>query len=168
MSIIFGRTQDAWGTPFEPNRLVGGVSTEIESLTVQEAIEEAKRDALNNDRFLLLCSYNGNANAGRYMEFFSGIDSSIAPIYLKAPAKCLTMVLSSTANSTGTVGVFNLAVSTTVPIYTISLTGTKRTIQAGDAITPLFVLPSDSEIALRVTSGSINRPHIYFSLSAST
>ena len=166
--IIFGKTQDAWSTPFEPNRIVGGVSTDLESLTVQEAIEEAKADALNNDRFLLLCSYNGNANAGRYMEFFSGIDSSLAPIYLSAPAKCIVLVISATANSNGVIGIYNLAVSSTTPVYTLSYGNTSRAIAVGSAVAPLFNLPSNSQIALRVVSGSVNRPHIYFSLSAST
>jgi hypothetical protein len=70
--LLFSRTQDAFGTPFQPNRTpgYGGVPSEIESLTVQEAIEEVKQDAINNDRFILLASYNGNANSGRYLEFF--------------------------------------------------------------------------------------------------
>jgi len=162
--IIFGRTQDAFQTPFEPNRN----GSEIESLTVQEAIEEAKQDALNNDRFILLCSYNGNANVGRYLEFFSAIDSSIAPIFLAASAKCLTLVIAATANSNGTIGIFNLSVSSTTPVYSISYGNTARVVRVGSAIAPLFSLPANSQIALRVTSGSANRPHVYFSLSAST
>ena len=162
--IIFGRTQDAFATPFEPNRN----GSNIESLTVQEAIEEAKKDALNNDRFLLLCSYNGNANAGRYLEFFSGIDSSIAPILLYAPARCLTLVIASTANSNGVVGIFDLNVSSTVPVYTVSYGGTSRVVTIGTPLAPIFNLAGNSLLALRITSGSANRPHVYMSLSAST
>lgn len=151
-------------TPFEPNRN----GSEIESLNVQDAIEEVKQDALNNDRFILLCSYNGNANTGRYLEFFSGIDSSIAPIFLSAPAKCITFIFASTANSTCSLGIFDLNISSTVPIHTINLNNQTRNSQIGSATAPLFLTGANSRIALRIISGSANRPHVYFTLSAST
>jgi hypothetical protein len=170
MTVLFGRTQEAIDTPFTPNRNpgFGGVPSEIESTNVQDAIEEAKLDALNNDRFLVLGSYNGNANVGRYVEFFPAISSFDAPIFLAASARCLSLVISATANTTATLGVFNLAVSSTVPIYSATYNGTTRTSFIGSPASPLFSVPSNAQLAIRVTSGSASKPYLQISLSAST
>ena len=67
--ILFGRTQLAVQTPFEPNRNPqwGGSAgpSGIVSIDVQSAIEEVKAQAFANDRFLVLPNYGGNANTGR-------------------------------------------------------------------------------------------------------
>lgn len=170
MTVIFGRTQSASDTPFEPNRVngFGGVPSEIESDNVQDAIEEAKQDAINNDRFLVLGSFGGNANAGRYLGFFPSLSSFESPIFLAAPARCLSLVISATANTTATIGIFNLAVSSTIPLFSATYNGTRRTIFLGSPVSPLFAIPSNAELAIRVTAGSASKPYLQISLSAST
>lgn len=170
MTIIFGRTQNALETPFEPNRNpgFGGTPSEIESNNVQDAIEEAKNDALNNDRYIILCSYGGNANAGRTLEAFPGITMIEAPIYLPVSSKLLTTIVGATANGTATVGFFNRAVSTTVPVFSVTLTAQRRRIIVAPPALPLAVFPAGAELEVRVTSGSLSKPHVYFFLSAAT
>lgn len=170
MTILFGRTQSASDTPFEPNRNpgFGGVPSEISSNNVQDAIEEAKLDALNNDRFILLCSYNGNANVGRYLEFFPNIDSLTAPIFLAASSRCLSLVIASSALHTASIGFFDLNISTVTPIYTASYVNQQRVVFIGSPSSPLFNVSANAQLAVRITANSVNRPHVYFSLSAST
>lgn len=167
MTILFGRTQDAYDTPFDNTNPLA-ISAGIESDNTFDAIIEAKNDALNNDRFLLLCAYNGNANTGRYLEFFPGIDSSIAPILLSAPSKCLSLVIASTATHTASIGFFNLTVSSVTPVYTANFVAQQRAVFIGTPDIPLFSLPTNALLAVRITANSVNRPHVYFSLSAST
>lgn len=168
--ILFGRTQTAIQTPFEPNRNpgFGGVPSEIESTDVQNAIEEAKQDALSNDRYVLLCSYGGNANTGRYLEFFPSIDSSLAPIYLPVQTKLLSIVASTTSNSNAVIGFFNLTVSSTVPVYTVNMNGTMRQTLVTGPGTPFYVFPAGSQVAVKIDTGAANKPYIYFFLGAST
>lgn len=169
MTILFGRTQAALDTPFEPNRNpgFGGVPSELQSDNVQDAIEEAKQDALNNDRFILLTSYNGNANAGRWLEFFPGIDSSIAPILYPATARVIDIVAATTApNATCTIEFVNIV--TNVVLFTLTFTNVKRVNLDGSPTSPLFTIPANTQLGIRVGSGSINRPHMYFYSSAAT
>lgn len=154
----------AQSVPFQPNRN----GSDIEALNVQDAIEEAKLDAINNDRFILLCSYNGNANTGRYFEFFPGIDSSIAPISLVASARCLSVTVGASSNSNATVGFYDLNVSSTTPIYTINMQNQSKRFLVGSPLLPLFVSQANANIAVRVVSGSISKPYMFFTLSANT
>jgi hypothetical protein len=169
-SIIFGRTQQAIETPFIPNRNpgFGGVPSDIEADNVQDAIEEAKLDALSNDRYIVLASYGGNANSGRSLEAFPGIDMSQAPIFIPAASKLVSVVLGATANSTGTVSFYNRVVSTTIPFYSISLISETRKIASSTPLIPLAIIPAGAEIEIRVSSGSVSKPYIYFFLSAAT
>lgn len=159
----------AQSVPFEPNRnpQYGGNAgpSDIQSTNVQDAIEEAKADALANDRFMLLCSYGGNSNIGRYLEFFAGQASDISPIYLTAQTRLLAVTLqTSAANANCTLGFFDLNVSNTVPVYSISLNG-KRIQQNG---TTLATFAAGALMAVRVTAGSINQPTMQITFSAST
>lgn len=170
MTILFGRTQNALETPFEPNRSpgYGGTPSEIESDNVQDAIEEAKNDALNNDRYIILCSYGGNASTGRSLEAFPSLPMSEAPIFLPVASKLLTLVIGASAASTVTVSFFNRAVSTTVPVYSTSLTAQTRKVVLGTPALPLAVFNASTELEVRITAGSANKPHVYFFLSAAT
>lgn len=164
-NILFGRTQSALQTPFDATD-AEAIAAGISSTDAFHAICEAKNDAISNDRFFLLSSYGGNANVGRYLEFFPNIDSSIAPIFMAASTRAIQAVLESTAASTGTVGFFDLNVSSVTPVYSISLTAATRNVQLG---TPyLFTFAASAQIALRVTSGSINQPRCYFVLNTNT
>jgi hypothetical protein len=170
-NIVFGRTQNALDTPFIPNRnpQFNGLAgpSDIESTDVQSAIEEVKADALANDRFLILGYYGGNSNVGRYLEFFPNQDSLSSPLFFTASARILSVSLQTTsASATCNVGIFDINVSTTIPVYTIVMTAQKRVQYVG---TPaLATLGVNSLIALRVTSGSINSPTLQITLSAST
>ena len=160
--ILFGRTQEAINTPFD-NSTNGFTSTEVQS-----AIEEAVVIAVSNDRFPIFFEYGGNANNGRYLEIFPGIDSQEAPFYTNTPARVITIVCATTAGSSNAdIGFFDLAVSDTVPLYTLDYAGNKRKIDAGTPATPLFTIPATGELAVRVTQGSVNKPHCYVVLSSS-
>lgn len=170
MSIIFGRTQQAIQTPFEPNRnpQYGGNPgpSGIVSQEVQSAIEEIKAQAFANDRFLILPNYGGNANVGRYLEFFTGQSSDVSPLFFTASANLLTVTLQTTAASaTCNMGIFDLNVSSVTPVYTVVMNNQKRVQFTGS---PLATISPNSLIAIRVTSGSINTPTMQLTLSAST
>lgn len=161
-------TQVALSTPFEPNRNpgFGGVASGLQSTDVQNAIEEAKADAIANDLFLILPRYGGNANTGRYLEFYAGISSDIGPLYFSSSTNLLATVLQTTAaTATCNMGVFDLNVSSVTPVYTVVMTAQKRVQYIGS---PLAVFAAGSLIALQITSGSINTPICQLTLSAAT
>jgi hypothetical protein len=160
-------TPVAISVPFEPNRNPSANGTSgasgLVSTDVQNAIEEAKADALANDRFLLLPNYGGNANSGRYLEIFPNQSSLDSPIFSPTGMNILSVVLQTTSNnSTCNVGIFDLSISSVVPVYTIVMTAQKRVSYVG---TPLATLGANCLLAVQVISGSINQPtlQIFFS-----
>lgn len=157
----------AQAIPFEPNRNpgYGGVPSDLESENVQDAIEEAKQDAIANDRFLILGFYGGSANTGRYLEFFSSTSSDVSPIFIAVTSRLLSATFQTrAAKATCTIGFFDLNVSSVTPVYSLSLNNAKRAQAVG---TPLAVFQAGALIAIRVTAGSINTPTLQFTLSAS-
>ena len=164
-------TPVALSVPFEPNRNpgFGGVASELQSDNVQDAIEEAKQDAINNDRFILLASYGGNANAGRYLEFFNGINSSDAPILYSAEARVIDIIAATTANNaTCTIQFLDIAPITPIVLYTLTFTAQKMVFADGTPLAPLFIVPANTQLAIRIGTGSIAKPHLYLYSSAST
>lgn len=164
-------TPVAISIPFEPNRNPqwngNAGPSGLESTDVQSAIEEAKADALANDRFLLLPNFGGNANTGRYLEIFPNQASDTSPIFSSAGLRILSVVLQTTAaNTTCTVGIFDINVSTVVPVYSVVMVAQKRVEYIGS---PLATLSANCQLAVRVTSGSINTPsmQIFFSTATS-
>lgn len=163
----FATTQVAFSTPFEsePERPNG-----FQSKNVQEAIEEALALAIANDRFLVLAQYNGNANTGRLLEFFSGIDSGDAPLVLGVVAvNVVNIVSTTTANSSNaTIGFYNLNVDPGLinPIYTLDMNGQKSKIDAGTAVAPLFMVPANALLVVKVDSSSIQKPHMQIVFSS--
>lgn len=154
-------TPVAISTPFEPlrNPGFGGLPQTFVSTNVQDAIEEAFSLAIANDRFLVLNSYGGNANVGRYLEFYPSQASDVAPIYLVNAAKIISVTMQTTAaNATCNIGIFDLNVSSVTPLYTIVMAAQKRVSYSGTALLPLAVASPGALLALRVTSGSINTP----------
>lgn len=147
----------AWTVPFEsePERNNGLVSK-----TVQEAIEEVKGLAESNERFLVLPQYNGNANTGRYLEFFAGIDSSDAPLVFASAASIISIICSTTSpSSDATLGFYNLFADpgATTPLYTLDMNNQKTKIDTG---LPLFIIPTNGLLAVKVDSASILKPHV--------
>ena len=164
-------TPVAISVPFEPNRNPqwgGNVGPSgIESVDVQSAIEEAKADALANDRFVLLSHYGGNANVGRYTEWYPNEASDISPVYFAVTTRLLNVTCQTTAaNATCTIGFFDLNVSSVVPVYSFSMAANKRVNFIGAPTLATFA--AGCLIAVRVTVGSINTPEIQVTLSSST
>lgn len=164
-------TPVALSIPFEPLRTPGynGIDSTLEALNVQDAIEEAKLDAFNNDRYAVFGSYNGNAITGRYLEFFPGISSNEVPILIPVQTRLLDVVFQSPANSTATLGFFDLAVSAITPFFTISLVNSRvATAIIADPNFPNGVIAANGELAIRITAGNVSKPITYFLLSAAT
>lgn len=164
-------TPVALSVPFEPNRdpHANGQpgSSGLESTDVQNAIEEAKQDSLDNDRYGFLAHYGGNAGAGRYLEFFTQEASDVSPIYVSAAARLRSVTCQTTAaNATCTIGFFDLNVSAVTPVYSFNMTAQKRVAFVGSPNLGLF--PANALIAIKVISGSINTPEIVFFLSSSS
>lgn len=99
-------------------------------------------------------SYNGNANTGRYLEIYPKEASEDAPYIVVFSSAIVAVSLGATSVSTGTVGIFETGDLVT-PIQSISLAN-----QAVNTLTGLFVtLAAGNQVAMRVTSGSISKPH---------
>lgn len=164
-------TPVAISVPFEPNRNPQWNNTVgpsgIQSVNVQDAIEEAKADALANDRYLVLGHYGGNSNVGRYLEWYPNEASDVSPIFLIAGSNILNVTCQTTAaNATCTVGVFDLNVSSVTPIYSFSMVAQKRVSFIGAPTLATFA--AGALVAVRITAGSINSPEMQLTLSAST
>lgn len=164
-------TPVAVSVPFEPNRnpQYGGNAgpSSIVSTDVQSAIEEVKTIAIGNDRWTIVASYGGNANTGRYLEIFPGTDSLTIPIFFPTVTKLIAVVIQSTDSPTGTISWYDLNVSSTVPVYSLSLVGTGINSQVGTSASPLYTFPAGAKMAVKISAGSINKPSTYFYLSSS-
>lgn len=159
-------TPVAKSVPFEsePERSNG-----FQSKDVQEAIEEALALAISNDRYLVLCDYNGNANNGRLLEFFSGIDSYDAPLHFNGDTLISSIICSTTANNSGaTLEFFDKFADPNLlsPLYSFSMGGQKTQEIIGSPIAPLFTIPSTGELVVRVRSGNIQKPHMQIIFSS--
>ena len=157
-------TPVAESVPFqsEPDRHNGFTSKEVQS-----AIEEALALAISNDVFMTFAQYGGNANKGRHLEWYYGIDSEDAPLYFPKGSNVITIVASAVSTSSGILGFFDNTISSTIPLYTVDYNGNKRVYVEGTAINPLFVVDAGGEIEVRVVSGSISKPHIQVVFSSS-
>ena len=134
------------------------------SLNVQDAIEESAAVTTSKSRYVLLASYGGNASTGRNLEFFPGQGSNTAPIFLEQSTNIYNTTLQATATSaTCTMSVYDLNVSSTVPVYSISLAAQKRKSVSG---IPLATLAAGALMSIRVSSGSINTPLFQITLGA--
>lgn len=155
--------------PFEPNRdpQWGGNAgpSGIQSINVQDAIEEAKAGALVADIVLVLTDYNGNANAGRYLEWFQASPSDVSPLYITIKTELRGATCQTTAaNATCTLGVFDLNVSSVTPLYTVVMTAEKRVSYVGTVLSPLAIIQPNALLAIRVLTGSILTPQMQITL----
>jgi hypothetical protein len=131
----------------------------IASTNVQDAIDELHDSLEGVSKGFVFCQYNGNANVGRYLEFFAGIDSNIAPIYSTTALNVIEIVSATTSTSaTCTIGFYD----NTTLLYTVTFSAVKQVISTGTPASPLFTLPANGSLKVKIDSGSINRPHIYF------
>jgi hypothetical protein len=148
-AVPFDGTEKTDGTPVVPP---------LVSTNTRDAIFEAIENAAEASRSLLLSQYNGNANTGRYLEFFIGIASNDAPLYTDAGFNIFSITAATTAtNSNAVIGFFDLTVSDTVPVYTVDMGGNKRVIESNG---PLFSIAANGEFAIKITSNSIQKPHV--------
>lgn len=154
MTILFGRTQDAYDTPFNKNDPLAVAAGITNSDTVFEAILEAKTDSLNNDRYPFEAHFGGNANVGRYLEIFPALASfPDAPFVFPENSAIKTVTLGCSASATAVIGFFRTT-NLVTPVFSVSLTNQTRGIFTG--LNHLF--NANDELAIRVTSGSLNRP----------
>ena len=127
---------------------------------LQHAIEELRLEVKDSSRGFTFCQFNGNANTGRFLEFFSGIASSEAPIYTPTALEALTIVArTSAASATCTIGFYDVSPVTPVLLYTLTFTAQKQVVLDDPA--GLFTLPAMGSLAIKVDSGSISKPQLY-------
>ena len=151
--LLFGRTQDSWGTPFDPSDPYA-IAAGLSSLTVQEAIIQAKMDAMNNDRYPFQAFYGGNANVGRYLEAYSGLAMfPDAPFIFPENSTIKSISLGSVALSTVTFGFFKTS-NLITPVFSISLVASSRLLLTGLS----YAFNASDELVIAVTAGSINKP----------
>jgi len=159
--VLFGRTQEAIDTPFEAGRNpgFGGLPQLFTSTDVQNAIEESLARAVSNDRYPIQADWGGNANPGRYLEIFPGINSLEAPLVIPENSIYVAVSLGS-VNDAGdfTLGFFNPPNAATPFRSVTMLDGVNRTLVTGLS-DPLLAA---DEIGVKVVSGNRNKPFVRF------
>ena len=124
---------------------------------VQEAIEEARASAYANDRYPIGCSYGGNANVGRYLEPFTGLNFIDAPFVTPEDSKIITATL-NTVDSSGSFSIgFFKSTDLVNPILTLALNDGVST-QTYSNLTTL--VDGGAKILIRVTTGSRLKPSL--------
>lgn len=158
--FVFGRTQQAIQTPFEPNRnpdYNGGVSPFI-SVEAQVAIEEAYYRAIQFAetvaRFLLIAGFDGNGSTGRWLEIGDNSASNLIPFVWPRAGFISELSFRTNGVSTCTATIFKNGVSTGQTISTVAaaqatITGLTLAFAAGDTL------------SIQITAGSANRPHVF-------
>jgi hypothetical protein len=155
--IPFWKLRRALYEIFDPGTS-GMVSTNSE-----DAIKEANQKADDADRFYVFASYGGNAGVGRYLEVFSNINMLDAPLESPEILSILTIVARTTdAAATCTIGFYNIQPVTPVLLYTVTFSAQKKVTLTATLASPLFVLPAGGQLAIKIDSGSIGKPHVYF------
>lgn len=146
--------QTAKGTPFNNN------GTILVSKNTEDAIKEILNVIGDASRALIFSQYNGNANTGRYLEFWSGISSNDAPISVQDGFDVVGIVARTTAtNATCTIGFYDQSASSPgTLLYTVTFTAQK---EVDIFIDPIFSIPNGADLSIKVDSGSISKPHLY-------
>jgi len=108
-----------------------------------------------------LAQYGGQANTGRVLNIFSGIDSEDAPFVVIGDSVIIGITLNVGASATVTVGIFE-ASDMVNPVATISIVADVEIVDDTLNI-PVAAL---SKLSARVTSGSCQKPTVAFYLSA--
>lgn len=117
-------------------------------------VSEAREIPPSNDRYALIASYNGNANSGRYLEFFPGQSSDVNPFPIPDPSFIRTVTVSTSAASTGVIAFYkNFDFNT--PILQVPLTNNTYT-----KYTTTILINTDDRISCKVISGSLSKPNI--------
>lgn len=160
--IIFGRTQDAFQTPFDatdPAAIAAGIS----STDVFNAIIESKQDSINNDRYPVFCSRNRNTKANVRLDIWSGLASNVAPLILPEASRIVAYSFGATAAATGSISIRNRTTSTI--IVTVNFSAQTAVTAVGLS---LPTQPALSALEVYVASGSFKRPFGVFWLNTVT
>lgn len=120
------------------------------------AISDIVNVVLNTDRYAVKASYNGKANTGRYLEVFSGQSSDVANFVFPETSFIRTIIVNSTALSTGIISVYRIT-DLVNPVISISLSNEDYKRQEYSAF-----FDADEKIAFKVSNGSINKPSMMF------
>ena len=151
-------SQVAKSTPYD-NTVSGLLSTEVNG-----AIDEIYDLAQNSSRAFVLSSYGANAGTGRYLEMFPSIAMNDAPLEVVNDFHTIAIFARTTAvNATCTIGFYNITPVTPVLLYTLTFTANKKVSVVGSPASPIFTLPAAGRLAIKIDSGSISKPHLYFS-----
>lgn len=157
----------AQSVPFEPDRVTAlwPTGTGLSSENVQDAIEEAKNDSLNNDRYPVQASYGANAGVGRYLEVYPALasDNANAPLIVPEISRIVAYTAGAVANSTGVLAIRNLTTAT--DLLLINFIAGKEYNATNLNITG--IAPND-HLGFYIKSGSINKPFIRIWLNTIT
>lgn len=154
------RTQNCFQTPFDITTPVGSL---INQDNAQLAIEYIYNLAQSSSRAFVLASYGGNANVGRFLELFPAIPTNEAPLEVVNDLKILAIFARTTAvSATCTIGFYNITPVTPVLLYALTFTAVKKVSVTGTPASPIFTLPAGGQLAIKIDSGSIAKPHLYF------
>lgn len=138
--------------PFDPT------GSSLSSVLVDDAIKEVAVNSANASRAFTLCSYGANAGVGRYLEFFPNIDSSAASLFTPVQLSVLTIVSRTVSAGTFNLGFYNGA----TVLYTVTHTSSSQVIITGTPSSPIFVIPANAYLSVKISSGSAKKPHMYF------
>jgi hypothetical protein len=105
-----------------------------------------------NDRYSIICNYNGNAGTGKYLDFYPGQSSNDSPFPVPESSYIRTITLSATASSTGTVSIYK-STDLATPIISVSLTASVYT-----KYVMAYPINADDKLVAKVSSGSFNKP----------
>jgi hypothetical protein len=145
-------TPVASSTPYDDliTNLTASYGSSVNS--VQTAIEALKQYAEKVARFCVSAGFDGGAGVGRYLEFFTNLDSSSTPFIVPKNAMLKEISISASSNSTGTATIRVNGVSQA----SISLSNSRK-----NAVSNLSVsLNTLDAISIQVTSGSISKPMV--------
>lgn len=134
------------------------------STNSEDAIKEVFNYFLNSGKTFVFEYYGGNANAGRVLDMFPGISMDEAPLEIVNPF-VITRVVARTTAATATcdIGFYDIQSGTPVLLHTTTFSNVKKVVESGAYATPVFTLPASCQLMVKIASGSINKPHIYFS-----
>jgi hypothetical protein len=125
---------------------------------VQEALEKLHDLAAGTSKGYVFAYYNGNAITGRFLELFGGIDTDDAPLFTPDALDVITIV-SATTQVDATCTIEWIDGVTDTLLHTTTFVDDKRVVESGGT---LFTLPASGELKIKIGSGSIQKPHIYF------
>ena len=150
MTLLFGRTQDAYGTPFDPTD-PNAVAANFSSNTVQAAIIEARNEAPGQaSRYNLFFGFDGSAGTTRWLEQSKSIPSNTSPFVVPEKSIVRTLTISNENNVTATMTLFRNGVA----VASVSTSAARIGVVSGLNI----ALNVGDTLSARSTSGTFAKP----------